>query len=102
MIALRHRLVSRRRMLSGASSDREKTMFTIKDTRQYCLVLKTALMLPILVGLPTAARADAVTDWNAYGVSAVLTAARAAGGYVDLAYMHISMYDAVNAIDGRY
>ena len=24
------------------------------------------------------------------------------GGYVDLAYMHISMYDAVNAIDGRY
>jgi hypothetical protein len=76
-------------------------MFMIKDIKQYCLVLKIALML-ILIGLPSAARADAVTDWNAYGVSAVLTAARGPGGYVDLAYMHISMYDAANAIDGRY
>src|SRR3954469_23917091 len=84
------------------ASDLEKNMFTIKDTKQYGPVLKIALMLLILVGWPTAARADAVTDWNAYGVSAVLTAARGPGGYVDLAYMHISMYDAVNAIDGRY
>ena len=76
-------------------------MFMIKDIKQYCLVLKIALM-PILIGVPAAARADAVTDWNAFGVSAVLTAARMAGGYVDLAYMHIAMYDAVNAIDGRY
>ena len=77
-------------------------MFTIKETKLYCLVLKIAWMLLILMALPTAARADAVTDWNAYGVSAVVTAARGPGGYVDLAYMHISMYDAVNAIDGRY
>jgi hypothetical protein len=77
-------------------------MLTIKDTKQYGLILEIALILLILIGLPTAARADAVTDWNAYGVSAVLTAARGPGGYVDLAYMHISMYDAVNAIDERY
>ncbi len=77
-------------------------MFTIKDTKQYGIVLKIALMLLILIGLPSAARADAITDWNAYGVSAAVTAARMPGGYVDLAYMHISMYDAVNAIDGRY
>jgi len=49
-----------------------------------------------------AARADAVTDWNSYGAAAVITAARGPGGYVDLAYMHIAMYDAVNAIDRRY
>ena len=77
-------------------------MFKIKDTKQDRVVLKLALMLLILIGLPSAARADAVTDWNAYGVSAVVTAARGPGGYVDLAYMHIAMYDAVNAIDGRY
>jgi hypothetical protein len=77
-------------------------MFHIRDTKQIHLVQSFALMLLILIALPSAARADAVTDWNAYGVSAVVTAARGAGGYVDLAYMHIAMYDAVNAIDGRY
>ena len=77
-------------------------MFRIQDTKQYCRVAKFALMLLILIGLPSAARADAVTDWNAYGASAVVTAARGPGGYIDLAYMHIAMYDAVNAIDGRY
>ena len=77
-------------------------MFKTKGTKQYCPVLKSALMLLILIGLPTAAKADAVTDWNAYGVSAVITAARGPGGYVDLAYMHIAVYDAVNAIDKRY
>ena len=77
-------------------------MFRIQDTKQYCRVVKLALMLLILIGLPSAARADAVTYWNAYGASAVVTAARGAGGYIDLAYMHIAMYDAVNAIDGHY
>src|SRR6202040_3226518 len=79
-----------------------RKQFKSKDAEQYCLVLKFALMLLVLISLPSAARADAVTDWNAYGVSAVLTAARGPGGYVDLAYMHIAVYDAVNAIDGRY
>ena len=77
-------------------------MSKIKDTKRSRLVLNFALMLQIFITLPTAARADAVTDWNAYGASAVVTAARTAGGYVDLAYMHIAIYDAVNAIDGRY
>ena len=76
-------------------------MFKIKETTQHCHGTTFVLLL-ILISLPSAARADAATDWNAYGVSAVLTAARGAGGYVDLAYMHIAMYDAVNAIDRRY
>jgi hypothetical protein len=88
--------------VAALQSIRRKTMFKIKDTKQYCPVLKFALTLLVLSGLPSAARADAVTDWNAYGVSAVITAARGPGGYVDLAYMHLAMYDAVNAIDGRY
>lgn len=77
-------------------------MFRIQDTTQYCRVVTLSFMLFSLIGLPSAARADAVTDWNAYGASAVVTAARGPGGYIDLAYMHIAIYDAVNAIDGRY
>jgi Ricin-type beta-trefoil lectin domain len=77
-------------------------MFRIQDSTQHGRVVRFALMLLTLIGLPSAARADAVTDWNAYGASAVVTAARGPGGYIDLAYMHIAMYDAVNAIGGRY
>src|SRR6478672_9104345 len=77
-------------------------MCHIYDIKQYSVVRKLALMLLVLIGLSTTARADAVTDWNAYGASAVVSAARGPGGYVDLAYMHIAIYDAVNAIDGRY
>ena len=77
-------------------------MHYIQDTKQMRFVQRVALILLILIALPSAARADAVTDWNAYGVTAVITAARGPGGYVDLAYMHIAIYDAVNAIDGRY
>jgi hypothetical protein len=75
-------------------------MFKLKETTQRCH--GTTFVLLILISLPSAARADAITDWNAHGVSAVLTAGRGPGGYVDLAYMHIAMYDAVNAIDRRY
>jgi hypothetical protein len=75
---------------------------TERIRQSLAVVRKCALTLLTLVSLSSTARADAVTDWNAYGVSAVLTAARGPGGYVDLAYMHIAMYDAVNAIDGRY
>ena len=77
-------------------------MLYIQDTKQMRVVQKFALMLLVVIALPSAARADAVTDWNAYGVSAVITAARGPGGYVNLAYMHIAIYDAINAIDGRY
>jgi hypothetical protein len=77
-------------------------MFGINDTKHHSVALGSAVLVLGLIGLPAAAGADAVTDWNAHGVSAVVTAARGPGGFVDLAYMHIAMYDAVNAIDGRY
>ena len=50
----------------------------------------------------TIARADVISDWNAIGVTACLTAGRGPASYVDLAYMHLAVYDAVNAIDGEY
>lgn len=48
-------------------------------------------------------RADKVTDWNEIGAQVVLNTGRAgAAGTVDLAYMHIAIYDAVNAIEPGY
>jgi hypothetical protein len=54
------------------------------------------------IGSQTIARADVISDWNAIGVTACLTAGRGPASYVDLAYMQLAVYDAVNAIDGEY
>ena len=67
--------------------------------------MKRTLML--LAGIVTLSvsrsSADAVIDWNATAITVMLkvpTLARSATN--DLAYVHVAIYDAVNAIDGRY
>jgi hypothetical protein len=61
------------------------------------------LLLVLFVALPQDARADKVTDWNEIGAQVVLNTGRAgATGTVDLAYMHVAIYDAVNAIHPGY
>jgi hypothetical protein len=63
----------------------------------------TFLLVLLLLSLPECAKADKVTDWNAIGSTAIANAGRGGTpGSVDLAYMHIAIYDAVNAIDRRY
>lgn len=65
------------------------------------LLLAAALCV---LAAPAAAHADAVTDWNANAVNALVTA----GGQsptvstVHLAMVHGAVYDAVNSIDGRH
>lgn len=53
---------------------------------------------------PVIAHADAVTDWNAIATTAaVVNAGRGPGPAIfDITYVHIAIYDAVNAIDRRY
>lgn len=65
---------------------------------------KIALLLSFLVlSLATSVKADKVTDWNAIAAQAVLTGGFAgAPGTIDMAYTHIAIYDAVNAIEGGY
>ena len=62
-----------------------------------------ALLLISLVLLPGVAAADAITDWNEI---AVTTAAAGKHGASDAsrttALVHAAMFDAVNAIEGRY
>jgi hypothetical protein len=70
--------------------------------RSYALQITILLLVFWTISSQSVARADAVTDWNAIGVTTLLLTPKGPAGYVDLAYMHIAVYDAVNAIDGRY
>ena len=65
---------------------------------------KFALLLSlVLLSVAPIVKADKVTDWNAIGAQTLLTGGNAgAAGTVDMAYMHIAIYDAVNAIEGGY
>ncbi len=62
----------------------------------------------IVYGLLTwaeSARADAVVDWNAIAVQATITGASERPGptsLLDVAMVQAAVYDAVNAIDGRF
>jgi photosystem II stability/assembly factor-like uncharacterized protein len=66
--------------------------------RRMVLLLMGAILLSV-----GQSSADAVIDWNATAITVMLkvpTLARSATN--DLAYVHVAIYDAVNAIDGRY
>lgn len=53
---------------------------------------------------PTCAKADAVGDWSRIANTVVITKAGTLppASMIDFAYVHAAIYDAVNAIDGRY
>ncbi len=61
----------------------------------------TAALLTVVIGAPAAVQADVVGDWNLTSQQAVL-ASPGTSGSLNAAYMHVAIYDAVNAIDGRY
>jgi hypothetical protein len=58
----------------------------------------------IALSASASARADAVTDWNAHSVNALVTTAGQSPtvSTVHLAMVHGAVYDAVNSIDERY
>ena len=62
------------------------------------LIMLCSLRWPVLAG------ADAVTDWSAIAQTAIVTTALRPppAAVVDVAYVFAAVYDAVNAIDGRY
>ena len=53
---------------------------------------------------PRAANANVVDEWNAIAQQAIVVNAGRGGtaAIVDFTYVHIAMFDAINAIDGRY
>ncbi|KAA0246506.1 MAG: T9SS C-terminal target domain-containing protein [Ignavibacteriae bacterium] len=63
------------------------------------------LLLTILLSViifTDSSKADPVIDWNATAVTVQGRVPAQSGGLVDLAYLHIAIYDAVNAIDANH
>ena len=73
-------------------------------SRRRCLTLAALLVTAFPLGWTNSTRADAVTDWSAIAQTAIVTNAGRPppGAIVDVAYVFAAVYDAVNAIDGRY
>ena len=77
-------------------------MTRIPDFIRGAAVLTAAALLALAA--PAVARADTVTEWNAHATDALIRT----GGQsptvsaLHLAMVHGAVYDAVNAIDGRY
>src|SRR3954447_7669472 len=62
-----------------------------------------AVALAIAFAFPTAARGDAVTDWNGYANAAIFsTGPTAHSAALSTAMVQGAVYDAVNAIAGGY
>src|SRR5215471_7758480 len=68
------------------------------------LTVSASVILVLAMLLPTGAKADAVSDWSLIANNVVIgiAATRPPASMIDFAYVHIAIYDAVNAIDGRY
>ena len=68
------------------------------------LTVPAAAISALFMLLPIGAKADAVSDWSLIANTVVITngARLAPASMIDFAYVHIAIYDAVNAIDGRY
>ncbi len=61
----------------------------------------TLLLIVLLQG--QGAYADAVSDWNSVANTVVVRSGRPAGAVIlDMAYVHLAIYDAVNAITRHY
>src|SRR6266446_1252629 len=70
--------------------------------KRFC-VLILGLAMPL--AMPSVVRADAVTDWNAIAVQTIVNGGPTHGsavGFLDNATVQIAVYDAVEAIDGRF
>jgi hypothetical protein len=64
------------------------------------VLVGVAVLSTMLLSAP--ARADTVTQWNAIASNALVADGQGATALAQLAMVHGAMFDAVNAIDGRY
>ena len=64
------------------------------------LIGPALLLSAAATAFSTAARADVITDWNA--TTQTVLVAKGHQGPPGYAFVHVPMYDAVNAIDGRH
>ena len=75
----------------------------MKHNLTKCLLSAALLAFSILLAIPASLRADAAADWNAIAEHSVITAAHPPPvAALDFGIVHVAIYDAVMAIDGRY
>jgi len=76
------------------------------ERNSYELRIQTCAAIAIvafILAVPASASADAVSDWNAIAVQSTVTGARPGPtGVLDIAMAQAAVYDAVQAIDGRF
>jgi hypothetical protein len=80
-------------------------MFCIRWNRWLAAIATTPFIALAALSWSNVARADAVLDWNAIAVNAIATASPPRPGpvtFLDLAVVQAAVYDAVQAIDGKF
>ena len=66
-------------------------------------MFKKSVVVLAIVAAAAAARADAVTEWNAFTAQVIASSSHSGPAVlIDFAAVHAAMHDAVQAIDGRY
>jgi hypothetical protein len=75
----------------------------MKFSRYSLLTLGAALTIPLLVGARAQAQ-NVVIDWDNIATTSIITTAKEPPGVANVwfAYVHLAVYDAVNAIDGGH
>src|SRR5207245_7432060 len=77
----------------------------MQSMRKEPMIVRAAALAFCVAAMPlVTATASVVTDWNAIATTVIVTNAGKPPGIatIDFVYVNAAMYDAVNAIDGRY
>jgi len=80
-------------------------MRSIQEVRLMKRLSLLVLGLATFLAMSSVVRADAVTDWNAIAVQTIVNAGPTHGsaiGFLDNATVQVAVYDAVEAITGRF
>jgi hypothetical protein len=81
-------------------SMQKRTNYT-RSTKEVFMIVGSILILLTMSAYTQTSNNKAI-NWNEIGSQAAATAGRGPATFIDLTYMHIAVYDAVAAIDGRF
>jgi hypothetical protein len=83
---------------------KRKSRFALIPHSRSTLVAALLVATGVALASSPAARADAVTNWNEVSSNVIVALAKrpVPAATVDFAYVHVAIYDAVAAIDGRF
>jgi hypothetical protein len=76
----------------------------VNTVRRSSLVVSALALCAVIIVTSTRAQSppNKVIEWNIVGSAAAAAAGRGPASFIDLTYMHIAIYDATAAIQGKY